>query len=62
MFFFRFRRKLLKSLTPKNRRILHMWDPEVIALKQQVLIDQVYGMKCRMLSVLPVQQNIFLIT
>ena len=36
------RRKLLKCLNP-NRRQLRMWDPDVVALKQQELIAQIYG-------------------
>ena len=36
------RRKLLRSLTP-NRRQLHLWDPEVIAMKQKALVKQIYG-------------------
>lgn len=37
-----YRRKLLKSLHP-NRRQLQMWDPEIVALKQQALISQIYS-------------------
>lgn len=37
-----YRRKLLRSLTP-NRRQLHLWDPEVIAMKQKALVKQIYG-------------------
>ncbi|XP_021351828.1 inversin-like isoform X2 [Mizuhopecten yessoensis] len=37
-----FRRKLLKQLHP-NKRQLRMWDPEVIAMKQESLVRQVYG-------------------
>ena len=36
------RRKLLKSLHP-NRRQLRMWDPDIVALKQQALIAEVYS-------------------
>nr|KAG5709865.1 hypothetical protein BaRGS_032689 [Batillaria attramentaria] len=36
------RRKLLKSLHP-NRRQLQMWDPDIVALKQQALISQIYS-------------------
>lgn len=37
-----FRRKLLRSFHP-NRRQLQMWDPEIIALKQQALIIHIYS-------------------
>ncbi|KAK7501505.1 hypothetical protein BaRGS_00007309 [Batillaria attramentaria] len=37
-----YRRKLLKSLHP-NRRQLQMWDPDIVALKQQALISQIYS-------------------
>ncbi|KAL8597661.1 hypothetical protein ACOMHN_031596 [Nucella lapillus] len=37
-----FRRKLLRSLNP-NRRLLQMWDPDVVALKQQALIAEIYS-------------------
>lgn len=37
-----YRRKLLKSIHP-NRRQLQMWDPEIVALKQQALIYQIYS-------------------
>ena len=36
------RRKLLRQLHP-NKRQLHMWDPEVIAMKQRALVKSVYG-------------------
>ncbi|CAH1249146.1 INVS [Branchiostoma lanceolatum] len=38
-----FRRKLLRSLSPRQRRILHPWSPEVLAAKQRTLVEQVYG-------------------
>ena len=37
------RRKLLRSLTPGRRKILHMWDPEIVAMKQRALVQRVYG-------------------
>lgn len=37
-----FRRKLLRALHP-NRRQLLMWDPEIIALKQQALVHYIYN-------------------
>uniref|UniRef100_A0A8W8L3R3 Uncharacterized protein n=1 Tax=Magallana gigas TaxID=29159 RepID=A0A8W8L3R3_MAGGI len=39
-----YRRKLLRQLHP-NKRQLHMWDPEVIAMKQRALVKSVYGEK-----------------
>ncbi|KAK3756742.1 hypothetical protein RRG08_018466 [Elysia crispata] len=37
-----FRRKLLRALHP-NRRQLLMWDPEIVALKQQALVHYIYN-------------------
>ncbi|XP_023931035.1 inversin-like isoform X1 [Lingula anatina] len=37
-----YRKKLLTSLTGKSKRVLHMWDPEVVAAKQRMLMEQIY--------------------
>lgn len=37
-----YRKKLLSTLHP-NRRQLLMWDPEVVALKQQALVNYIYN-------------------
>ncbi|XP_064646687.1 inversin-like [Lineus longissimus] len=37
-----YRRKLMRSLTPRSRHIMHMWDPEVIATKQRAMLRDIY--------------------
>ena len=37
------RKKLLRCLTPKNRKILHAWHPGVVAAKQRALVEQIYS-------------------
>ncbi|XP_074644688.1 uncharacterized protein LOC141901380 [Tubulanus polymorphus] len=41
------RKRLLKTITPNRKHVVHTWDPESVSLKQKTIVKEIYSEKIK---------------